>query len=1678
MWLLLAIVGLVILIVIALQFQPVQNFLAQKGASYLSNTLNTRVEIGGFTTNWRNTLVLKNVYVEDQQQDTLWYSEYLGADLRIWSLISGEVNVGEVNLEHATANIHIRPDSSTNYDFITEAFASDTAAAQPADTASSSMAISVGEVNLEDIYVNFRDEAGGNLVRGRVGQLTTTMDEIDLDAQRYIVDEIELSNTGLNYVQAKLPPPDTTESEPLEMEFGISRVALNNIDLSYVSQPAEQRIELKLGQSELTADNIDIPNAKVNLNTFELHNTSVVYAQESSKPIDSLAVNPARTEEELDESVETSQGQPMDWVIGLNNMNVSGLQIIFDNFNMPAQSQGMDFNHIRFDSVEVKAGDILYSQNRMGLNIDQFRMVEKSGFRLENLQAAITVDSTSARIADLDLRTGNSRLTNELAATYPSLDAVADNPEQVAVDLNIADSYIGMQDLKYFAPDLVSDPSFRAVANSTIRLEGQAEGQLDNITIPRFQAAGLKGTVVDISGNVRNAMNPDQLFMNLDINRFATTRTDIQALLPPGTLPPDIRIPGNISMTGNFRGGMTEFDAQADLRSSAGNIYAVVDMDQDTEAFKATIRTGRFDLSQVTAPELGLGVMALEVNANGRGLTPETMRAEAQAHIQEFNYNNYTYNDIDVNANINQNLYTVTATAEDENLAFDLNGDFNMRNSEQPAYAFNLDLEGANLQALNLYSEELRLQGQVAGNFTGADASSISGTLEMNEFIVQHSGQTIPVDSLVLAVDQSGPGAEVTLNSNLLAADMRFANSFDTLPTALQKYFSNYLDLQPDPPYPTDVNLGDFVFEMELLRPSVVTSFVPGLENFQPAGPITGNYNSSSQQLAVHANFSNITYTDYALQDLAFQIRGNREELGYSLELDRLVSPSFRANNISLSGAAGEDALTVRLAMAGDSSASQEQFVLGGTLNSIGNGFRFSFNPDQLVINGDQWTVPQDNYLQFGGNVLYANNIRLQRNNSFLLLNSTGELSPTAPLQVQFGDFDIGYLLETFQPSQDSVNLVDGTINGEATLENLMAGTLSFTSDLTITELAYMGTPVGTIGLEANSSGNNRYNIDASLSGNGNQVLINGFYEAQPNANLLNLDANINSLALASLQGFTQGMVEDMDGSANGRLRITGTLDDPNIIGDLNFNQAQFNVSMLNSIYRLEDERLAFTEQGINFPNFTLTDTLGNDLVVSGNVLTQDYTDYSFDLNITTDQFLAMNSTSQDNDLFYGTVLLAADASITGNMTQPVVEVDVSVLEGSEFTAVVPADEAGAAEREGIVEFVNLNESLSAITGGQEEEDSTQTTGFVGADIEAQVRVTDETPITIIIDPTTGDNLVVRGTADPLYVGITPSGQINMTGRYEITDGRYSMDFYDLASRELDIAEGSYIAWTGDPLQADLNITAIYRVETAPTELVASQIGGDTQDPSLRNDVPFEVLVEVGGEILSLDIDFDIQLPEEQRGNVGEQVTASLASLRQDDSQLNKQVFALLVLGRFLAPDPLQSAGGGGIASAARNSLSQVMTDQLNQLTNKYAGGLGLELGVNSYEDYSSGSAEGRTDLNVALNQQFLNDRLTVRVGSDIGLEGQSESTNSMSGFGGDISVEYSLTEDGRLRLRGFQRNQYEGFLQGDVRATGLSLIFVRDYNNFSDLFRSLEGRKEREAERRKEKATSNNSSK
>jgi hypothetical protein len=169
---------------------------------------------------------------------------------------------------------------------------------------------------------------------------------------------------------------------------------------------------------------------------------------------------------------------------------------------------------------------------------------------------------------------------------------------------------------------------------------------------------------------------------------------------------------------------------------------------------------------------------------------------------------------------------------------------------------------------------------------------------------------------------------------------------------------------------------------------------------------------------------------------------------------------------------------------------------------------------------------------------------------------------------------------------------------------------------------------------------------------------------------------------------------------------------------------------------------------------------------------------------------------------------------------------------------------------------------------------------------------------------------------------------------------------------------------------------------------------------------------------------------------------------------LNKQVFALLLLNRFVGENPFESSGDGFNAGAfARQSVSKLLTEQLNNLTQNLIEGVDLTFDVASTDDYTTGERRNRTDLNVGLSKQLLSNRLTVTVGSNFALEGPQQANQQNNNFAGNVAVNYLLSRDGRYMLRAYRRNEYFGEIEGYVIETGVRFIITFDYERFADLF-------------------------
>jgi hypothetical protein len=392
---------------------------------------------------------------------------------------------------------------------------------------------------------------------------------------------------------------------------------------------------------------------------------------------------------------------------------------------------------------------------------------------------------------------------------------------------------------------------------------------------------------------------------------------------------------------------------------------------------------------------------------------------------------------------------------------------------------------------------------------------------------------------------------------------------------------------------------------------------------------------------------------------------------------------------------------------------------------------------------------------------------------------------------------------------------------------------------------------------------------------------------------------------------------------------------------------------------------------------------------------------------------------------------------------------------GSVLTFAVPENNLTTNRGQGVVEFIDRSSNNSILN--RNEKIQVQNSGIKGLDLSSIIEIDKKAKLKLLLDPASNDSLVVQGEA-ALSLTMDRSGKMSLTGAYQLTDGSYIVSLESIVKKKFVIEKGSTIVWNGEPLDAEISIDATYMVRTSPINLVGDQMTGENESDKNANKqrYPFLVLLKLRGEILHPEISFEIKLLPEDKGILGGAVDAKLSLLNENPSELNKQVFALLVLGRFVQENPLQSGTNDEASAVVRATVSKFLSAELNKWSSKMVPGVEINLDVRSYDDYQSEQAVGRTQVDIGLKKQLFDERLSVQVGGVVDVEGAKAKQNSVSDITSDVSVEYKLTKDGRYRLIGFSHNQYEGAIEGQVIETGVGIIYMRDFDQWKEFFKTL----------------------
>lgn len=1628
--------------VLLLQLESVQDYIRRQGESYLQKKLHTRVKIGYLRARGWQYLELRNVFIADTSSQALLYSGSLKVRYNLLAILNNELQINHLEWDSLLVNIYRHPrDSAFNYQFVIDAFVSKDSIPDTISTKTgTTIQFHIKDVTLKQVRVRYIDAPGGMNAVITWQELHVDPDELLLDDGLYAFRGIKLD--GLKgFFKQEYRPKQLTSAAPPPIDTGsaafhllLKKLQIQNSSFLYADEGSGMSTAWRIGKLELLNSSIDQDSTRVLVGGLKISNTSGVFslstARDTSKP-------------------DPADSTPNTWQVLATKAELEHLNVKFDNNTAPAKrgaGSDPDYNHLLLSDFNTHISNILYKPDTISAILHKLSMTDRSGFAIKQAHFNVVFTPQSLSLQNLLLQTNKSLFRKQIAVNVPSWSTLSDNMELLQLRANLDSSHITLAEWLPFVPDARQNKSMKPLWDKEIELTTVLKGSLGKLIIETLRIADNKGNRIQAHGEVEHVTDADHLYANLSDIYILSGNKQLRSWLPANTLPDTPRLPESLLITGSFLGGMQDMTTALQLKSSSANANLTAHLINITDSIHSRydVNLSSFHIHPgILLYDTTFGWVSGNMSASGQGYSFPGMIANAAMHLSDATYKGYTYHNVAVKANIDKQQLHAEGESKDTSIKMVFNVDGMLNDTTLQSLQAKLQLDKADLFAIHMYAEPLQLKGNLDADFSSLEPRRLEGNAFLDGWQIATQGQVFTIDTVALVahyqdkqyLSLTGPFGFINANGSIDYTKVGAAFG-QLINRPLQPYDSAKLVQLPS---------GQILqWNAELTWPRSLKAMIPGLRMEKPL-LMNGRLNTDSSLLVLNAALPKLTYDSLQVDSLILNASVLDTALKATISLAQLhhkVVPLYytQLNALASGGKVNWDLFL-------DDIKRKPKYKVGGYVQFLpDNAISLSLKPD-LMLNRQQWKVADDNriHLHNGSPDTAMLKISYQEQSIELQTRPDSSNSTLPAIQANIKDFKLSTI--TALLAADTL-LANGNMNAQALISNLDKSPL-IRSTIKIDSLVFRGSKLGTLDANVETPVANQYKLTASLIGNDNDLKVAGTYDTAINANV-----DINRINMSSLEAFTFGSVNRMHGTADGKFTITGTTNNPKVLGNLHFDNAGGTITEIGTPLTMPDENIVLDEKGLQFNKFVIADSLQNELVLDGRINTKDYTNFNFNLDINSNNFMILGKQQNPDQLYYGPAFVDTRIKIRGNLDLPRVDASLKLRDKSSITVTLPSEEPGVANREGVIVFVDKSNPIDSSLLKAVDSTKFQNPRLKGINFSGTAEITPESTIKIIIDPVNGDYVQAKGTAT-LNATLDPSSKLSLTGRYEISEGKYEMSLNQLIKRSFSIEKGSAIIFSGDATSADLDITAKYTVNAPAADLVQDQLTSlpETERNKYKQRLPFYVYLKIKGSLLKPEISFELDMPEADQNAFSGSVYNRLKQINQIPSELNKQVMGLLVMGSFIPEDPLAGEGSGdfGVTNMARQSVSKILSQQLNNLAGNLIKGIDLNFDVESKDDYSTGSQQETTNLKVGASKKLFNDRLSVSVGSNVMLQGESQANPST--LVGDISVEYKLTRDGRYRVRVYQRNDNSTVIEGQVVETGVAFALIMDYDNFREIF-------------------------
>lgn len=1352
----------------------------------------------------------------------------------------------------------------------------------------------------------------------------------------------------------------------------------------------------------------------------------------------------------------------------LNNIHLVNGAFWYNDLQRPKMNESgrFDYNHFAFDSIYADGNNLFILRDTFNVDINNLRGREiYLDFPIKNIETEFRMNNGKLEMGELTAKLGSSTITDLIRFEYNHVRNLSYFNDSVQFTLDLDSTQLTTQDLSIVAPALRR-------FTDTLLLSGELKGKM----------ADLKWTDLDlefgqnsrIQGELELEGLPDihNTWIQADLKKAVFESPDIEIYAPQKYFKHFKKF-GHIEVDSRFDGFPTDFVAYGDFKTDLGRFKSDLNFKikepEHLSSYNGKLTTYNFDIGTFLNRKY-LGHISMSGKVKGVGFTINDADLTIDAKATSFEVKQHHYKNIVVDAEIKKGYFEGKLSVQDDFLKGKTRGKIDLRDQKNK-FQIKTTVEEAHLKKLGITKDSSFFKGQLALNFDWKgfdfkkiDIDEIRGKGKLENAHIYYGNKDIDLTDFGFRSTKVDSLRYLNIKSSYADIDLVGNYEFKSFFNDISHFYKEVRwMLSHDKRDSTKFNDAlankqyDLNFEVKVKKVNqLLDVFYPDVQVSNHTA-ITGQFhNGKNKLLNMYGAIEKVEYQDFEFYHDTIDINVSLENDGKGALGAMLLKSgyqTYRKNEIT------KDAILEVIMFDNNLNFDLDvaQYGLDNELKVIGafevdnHEAKVSFDPygSFLRLDNKKWKITPHNQIitKDHFNDVSFQNFGLREGKQ--KIDVTGGLSRNrrAILDVEMGNINVAYL----QPIVKTK--VEGDLKGQFTFENIFHE-LKFESQVKVDDFAIDGFKLGHLEGGVSWIQNlHQLDVDLDITRDSTEIVaLRGKYLAQDKVSPLQMYAEFDSTEISILEPYLFGHITNLEGSLHGKVDIRGTLKHPEFHGKTWVRNGALKVSYLNTKYYFQDY-VYFNDDSINVKQLKMQDSLrhfhpkqkNHYGILNGGITHNMFKDFKVDLNMYLKNILALNTTKLDNELYYGKAYGTGDVRLHGTFDD--LHIDANKLTSEPGTEIVfISSGSGTVSKKEWIEFVSIEEAATNARDSIIQQNNKKVSGVhlkLGFDINSNAKAT------VVYDDE--EFKVKQGRGNIFMEFDTRDDELTMVGDYEILKGDYNFKFANVIDKEFKAVPGGTVSWSGDPYKGKLNLTAVYKLKTSLAPLMDTSTV-DVNSSEINRQYPVLVLMKLTGQLLSPEIEFLIDFEDYPRSFPGknggsESIEAAITQfkkkLEDNEQELNRQVFSLMVLQQLSYENSLQGEGGVG------SNVTELIANQFSSLLSQVDENIEVDIDLNGLDE------EAFQAMRVRLSLLTLGGK--VKITRDGGFTNVDNSTD-INSVVGDVTVEYFISDDGKFRIKVYNKtnqNTISTSLQNtNSQLYGASLLYTQSFSGLKDLFK------------------------